>query len=281
MSTREEAPLVLTDDELACFYITKYVLETHKRLNQEDIGYFSNFIASFYSDSMNTNGKFNEDQLIMMLVYMNQHSICKFAITFNERLDISIKSRDFVSLKNLLLSPKEVFVELYDNPYLSQDSVNFTIRILAREMVAMNNLFAMLKQKVIELEENTCSVESTITEARSVDNKVNITQLLLKCYEEICIQDYQLMNKDIISGIFSMYEVPSQEISTVEPAESKKYCFDLFELLESLVSQSENGPINPKTKKPFSKDALKLINQRLHKEIAMYKRYKEIKAQSS
>lgn len=282
--------IAISDTELAYFHTIRFVLKTHKYLNDNDIDYASNFICSFYSHSHDnlSSGSLllTDDQLIMFLVYSNQRGICKFALIFNEELDNSIKSKDDTKLKRILLGPKEMFVELYDNTFLPPDDRDFIIRLIARESFATVLLIQLLKQKILNLEDIVDTYSSLQDFSnRSSDfilqdspiHKAQIVTLTTKCYDEVCIQDSTILEDDQVRAIMSKYEQSPDSIYTIDNSPSSKtpqvYCFNTLDLISSVTS---NNPINPKSQQPFSPYALTIINQRFHKEIAMYRRYLQI-----
>jgi len=260
----------LSDNELACFHILKYSLSTHKNLSDKEIIRTSNYICSFY---INKNISF--DSLIQFFTYSDQTGVCKFALSFNEKLKNSIKSKDYSLLKKLVLGPKDMFIELYDNNYLSPTDRDFLIRLVSREMVAYESLFDKVKNKIINVEDikHKCSSNTSYFELTHQKNKNTMFSLTSNCYDEICIQDSKNLNDDQVLSIMSKYEKPPSSFYTVDKSSKTQtpqvYCFDTLELISSL-------PINPKTGEKFSKHTFNIIHQRFSKEINMYKRYREL-----
>lgn len=292
-SITEISPAIAaTDDELACFHATRYILQSHKsRLSSDDIAYAANYISSFYSHSMDivqkdpdTENILSEEQLIMFLVYADQKGISKFALIFNEELDTAILKKDTISLKAILLGPKEMFVELYDNTFLRNEDRDFLIRLVSREIFALKLTFELLKRKVINLDtiDDTCMAETLTVHAEKLSqekDKVQVTVIATKCYDEVCIQDAKILEDDMARATMSKYEKPAESVYTVDKSATsttpKVYCFNTIELIDAIT---ELNPINPKTKEPFSDYTLSLLHQRFHKEMAMYRRYKQIKS---
>ncbi len=268
----------LIDNELTYFHIIKHILQSHKNLTDSDIQYGSNYITSFYShsgSSTKTNHILDNEQLNMILVYADQKGIGKYALLFNEKLDYSIKTRNTTLLKSILLGPKEIFVELYDNPYLSDDDREFTIRLISREMFALTMSLELVKNKLLNFEPNICHSINVYEETRN--GTTNMAILTTKCYDEVCIQDAKILADDSVRAIMSQYEKPPDSVYTIDKSTHedlpKVYCFNTIELLSYIT---ETVPINPHTNAPFSEYSLKIIHQRFNKEIAMYRRYKEI-----
>lgn len=291
LTVAEISPAVaMSDDELACFYAVKFVLRSHKQLNDGDIQYAANYISSFYaySQTQRNLSEFDygdstvgtlltDEQLTQFLVYANKRGIGKFALLFNEKLDYVIKTRDSMSLGQLLLGPKELFVELYDNPYLSNEDRDFTIRLISREIYSIILLLGQLRKKVLNYEaiDDQCNTETL--SVHQDQGTVNMTVLSTKCYNEVCIQDARILADDTARAVMSKYEKPVETVYTVDKPRTSGsphvYCFDTLELIAIMT---DNVPINPKSGEPFSEFALKIIRQRFHKEIALYRRYKEL-----
>lgn len=283
--------IAMTDSELACYHAVRYILRSHKQLTEDDVQYASNYISSFYAhsyDALQENPEaenvLNEEQLVLFLVYADQKGIGKFALTFNEELDTAIKSKDSVSLKKILLGPKEMFIELYDNPYLSNEDREFVIRLISREIFAATLALGLLKKKILNLEEidDKCTSETLTFEAEKDVSigVVNVAMLATKCYDEVCIQDAKILEDDQVRAIMSQREKTAESVYTVDKPQNSStpqvYCFNTIDLIAAMT---DDIPINPKSKEPFSDYALKVIRQRFNKEISMYRRYKEIKSQ--
>lgn len=296
--------IAMTDSELACYHAVRYILRSHKQLTeckardeelcssmQDDVQYASNYISSFYAhsyDALQENPEaenvLNDEQLVLFLVYADQKGIGKFALTFNEELDTAIKSKDGISLKKILLGPKEMFIELYDNPYLSNEDREFVIRLISREIFAATLALGLLKKKILNLEQidDKCTSETLTFEAEKDIGigVVNVAMLATKCYDEVCIQDAKILEDDQVRAIMSQREKTAESVYTVDKPQNSStpqvYCFNTIDLIAAM---NDDIPINPKSKEPFSDYALKVIRQRFNKEISMYRRYKEIKYQ--
>ena len=248
--------IAFSDAELACFHAVKYILHTHKSLSENDITYSANFISSFYALRENV---LTDDQLVMFLVYADKSGICRFALIFNEELDTAIKNKDRTGLKRLLLGPKEMFIELYDNTFLSNEDRDFILRLIARESFAMMLALGLLKKN-------------------SESFTANVVTITTKCYDEVCIQDSKLLEDDPERAVMSKHEKPPESVFTVDKPKSSRtpsvYCFNTLDLIKAVT---ETVPINPKTGEPFSDYSLKVIRDRFRKEINMYRRYRQIK----
>lgn len=264
-----------TDAEQACFSVSKFVLETHPALSEGDILYAANFICStynHYAEPSSRTNPFSKDQLIRILVYANTHTICKFAVLFNSELDEAIKSRNALNLTHILLGPKEMFVELYDNPYLSSEQHNFIMRMLAREVAAFTQVYDHVQQHVLDLDSihTRCNTQSI-----SYNTSQNtITALATKCYEDVCLIDSNILREDAARAIMAQNETPPENIYTVDKLPSQNvpsvYCFNTLDLMEAMMHEP---PLNPKTQQPLSPQALTMIRNRFAKELALYRRF--------
>lgn len=272
----KESAVALGDDELACYYAVKYVLGKHN-LTETEQNYGSNYISSFYVHSYSEKSKtttkiFTDKHLLQFLVYADLQGICKFALSYNTILDNSIKTHNNALLKQLLLSPKEIFLELYDNPLLQPQDFDYLTKLLEREFLATDKELQLLKEKILTQEIindlNTCHTEELII-AGEISNSSIISGLTIKCYDEVCL----LTGRNAIEA--QKYEKPSDTVFTIDNPQStpQKFCFKLLDLLDLMTT---SNPINPQTTTPFSDFTIKLVKQRFHKELAMYQRYKQI-----
>lgn len=277
--------VAMSDQELACFYAVRFVLRSHKQLNESDLQYAANYISSFYSfsqdqlrDNPTASNYLTEDQLIRFLIYANERDIGKFALTFNDQLDSAIKNRNNLALNELLLGPKEMFLELYNNPYLTNQDREFLIRLVSREEYATTLVLGHLRKKLLNLEtvDDTCHNTELIVQKQRQGNMVRVVSLATKCYGEVCIQDAKILSDDLARATMSTYEKPTETVYTIDKPRTavnpQTYCFNTLDLIAAIT---ENIPINPISREPFSDYALGVIRQRFRKEIAMYRRYKE------
>ena len=271
--------IAISDCELVFYYASIYILRTHAALDAEDIRYAANYISSFYSHSCNPSrdnaSSLTDNQLIMFLVYADQTGICKFALIFNEELDAAIKARDDATFKRILLGPKEMFVELYDNTFLSTEDRDFIIRLIARESFSLMSALELLKTKILDSRPE----ENDLDFSRDPNCYDRFAFLTSTCYEQVCIQDSQILEDDFARATMAKHEKTPQSVFTVDKSPSSEtpqvYCFNTLDLIASVT---ENIPINPKTGEPFSDYSIKIINQRFTKEINMYRRYIQIKS---
>ena len=280
--------IAISDGELAYFHAARYILRSHSRLNDDDIQYASNYISSFYSHSHNiiyetpnADNVLTDPQLIMFLVYADQTGICKFALTFNEELDSAIKTKDNTAFKRILLGPKEMFIELYDNTFLSTEDRDFITRLIARESFAIMLALELLKKKILNLDsiDDTCTSSTFTFQSEKEGTNVRLVALATKCYDEVCIQDAKILADDEARATMSRYEKIPDSVFTIDKPSSSDtpqvYCFHTLDLISAVT---ENVPINPKSGEPFSSYSLQLITQRFRKEIDMYRRYRQIKS---
>lgn len=268
--------VALNNTELTVFHMVSHILHGHARLDLNDIQTAANYISSFYIYSQQYDpGLLPLDQLIMFLVYADQSSICKFALLFNTELDRAITTRDEPRLKSIITGPREMFVELYDNPFLLTADREFMIRLVSREIFAMNLTFELVKHKLTKLEpiETFCHSQTTIS-SRSPNH---MTSLTTRCYDEVCLQDAQILEEDSIRGTMYRYErVPSTIYTVDKPGSAHTPQVFCFTTLDLIAAMTDDVPINPQTQQPFSTYAVEIIYQRFRKEIAMYRRYRQL-----
>jgi hypothetical protein len=283
--------IAFTDAELSVFYAVFHVLRSHKNLTESDVEYAANYISSFYAysqDRLQIDPKIppiespilSDDQLIMFLVYADRSGICKFALIFNDELDLAIRTRNDILLKSIVTGPREMFIELYDNAFLNQEDREFVIRLVSREIFAMNLTFELLKRKIINLEQIDlqCLSETMSSHIEQDRQGIHMSTLTTKCYDEVCIQDARILEDDLVRASMSRYEKTPSSVYTVDkPINSSTPQVFCFETLELIAAMTEEIPINPRTRQPFSQYSVQIIYQRFRKEIEMYRRYKQIK----
>lgn len=254
MNIEQSTACAFEDTELACFYTVQYVLGTHDKLNKNDILFGSNYIASLYYYNKNF------DALIQFLTYANKNTVCEFALLYNMQLDQAIKKQNTTLLKSLFLSSRDSFVEIFDNPHLSQTDLSYLLHLLQLCLQASVLFFETMKQHIIYYTDPTC--------------RCNINQLNMLCKQNSCFQQPQQ-----IEAIFTFYESLPDNIFMIDKPPGAStfyvYTFNPRQLLDILAIPSP-APINPKTNARFHPYALKLIYQRWPKELAMYRRYKEL-----
>lgn len=230
---KNEIAIAISVNELARFYLASHVLTTHTKLNSDDIVYAANYICTICNDKF--------EQFLQILTYIWQDKLCKFALTFNKELDTAIKRRDASSLKKILTGPKEMFVELYDNIFLTDEQKFYLIRQLSKERFAIHNTFEILKDDTLH-------------------NK-NIGQILNKSYELSNTQDAKLGDSPLLK-----YDFSRKSIYIIEDYMFAKiaYCYGIIDL--SLILLEDNQSKFQNVDK--LKDDYKL-------EIALVKRYKQ------
>jgi hypothetical protein len=169
-------------------------------------------------------------------------------------------------------APEAIFVELYDNPFLENSERDFIIRLISREIFATKLLFEMVKSKIIKLE--------PIDPQSFVDLELGSEggSLPSKCYGEVCIKDAHILEDDPARAIMSQHEKVPPSVYTVDKGPSQAtpqvFCFKTLELIKAVTDPI---PINPKTGAPFSSYTIQLTHQRFHKEIALYRRYRQLR----
>ncbi len=263
------APYNINIDDSTCYYITKYVLSSHD-IDQHHINWAINYVCSLYS----SHGHHIKQQLINFLVYANQRGVCKFARIFNNALDNAIISKRGVGAL-FLLPNKEMMPEVYDNTLLTTSEKHALIRMISREKYAMSNMYDHIYQHITNYGLYPYGSHQIYNDVCG-DN--NLEAVNKKCYNDVCIQDTDHISNDRVRNILSAHQTPPSKIYTIDHSLSdgnespQIYCFDILDLMEVVVDHQH--PINPITKRPFSKFALNNIYKKYNKEISMYKRYK-------
>lgn len=266
----------ITNEEVSSFHLINHTMKSHKRLSLEDIRFASNYICSFYYYSKRLNpNPFDEDKLILFLTYTHQKGICRFALSYNADLDKIIISRDKIKFRNFLLNLNEnVFIELYNNAFLSEENKQSIEKLVAKEFYGNKLTLELIREKLInaELIDDSCGDISVNMKQNKSGHLVGLAK---QCYENVCIQDSKTSGWSDVDSILSKHDCSPSEVYTVDGSvEPMIYCFDTLHLLDIITDKI---PINPITNQPFSSYALKLINRRFHKEISMYRRYKQLK----
>jgi hypothetical protein len=261
-----------TDEEISCFHMINHTIKSHKQLSVDDIKFASNYICSlyYYSKTLDED-PFDEDKLLLFLTYTQQKGMCRFALLYNTNLDKIIITRDKTKLKELLFTFSENnFVELYDNPFLSQENKDSIERLIVREFFTNKIVLDFVREKLLnaELIDDSCSIEQ---ESSSQD----LIQIARQCYENVCVQDSKMLGNSEVDSILTKHDCSPNKVYTVDGIEDPMiYCFDILQLFDIILSKKQ---INPFTGKQFSEYSLKLIFRRFEKEINLYRRYKELK----
>lgn len=276
----------LSPSELACFHLVRHVLRTHPELTDTQITWGANYICSFYAYSQEAlvlapgpGARLTSEQLIQFLVYADQTGISRFALILNLALDQFLQNQNQTELNQLLLGPKEMFIELYNNPFLEEADQDYLIRLLSRETFTMTLLFERVKNGIINLEaiDDRCLIQEYEASLVPTETGIQVTTLATRCYDEVCLKDAQILSDDPARAIMSQHEKVPESVYTVDKSPNQAtpqvFCFKTMELIAAVTNPVL---INPKTGAPFSDYALQLINQRFRKEIAMYQRYKQI-----
>lgn len=183
----------------------------------------------------------------------NQNGIGRFAFTFNKALDRAIKQRNNEKISALISGGANMFIEVYDNKYLTLTERNSLIRLLTHQQLANVRLFQTMKKKI------TNPISSK--EFHSLSEEY----LLL-----IARNDYRNLLPDCFSHIFSVNQLAENKIYIVDRGE--KYQVDLVDILESITV---TPCLNPRTKNIMTNRDVEFIKKRLNLEIKLYLRYLE------
>ena len=244
-------PLAVYPEEVACYKLTRYVFDGHQRLTSSHKQFIANYVTSYLAYSRKCrDSTFDRKQLALFLTYSYQQGLGRLALTFNDELDLAIGHYDTITLHRLLTGPKEMFVEVYDNSHLNSLDREYCLRSLGYEIHVFHSV-----------------LNSNIDD--------NVEQLLHACHDDVCSYDSALLQRDPIRTIMARNEVLPQNIHIVDETEQGQFAPYEFELIELLDSVTADPPINPQTQRRFSSYSLNLIQHRLHREIALYSRYRD------
>lgn len=268
-ATEPDVPTV-TIAEIAVYHGSRAALMSHQGLTPVDIQWAANFFSSFYGWSQKQPRPvgLTRDQLIMIFVYTDKRGIGEWALTWNREIDRAIQARDESYLKRLLTGPKEMLVEIYSNPYLLPEDYSHLLRLIARANYAVNLYMNDLVHRLPFVD----SVVIHPGETSLSNRQICIQELVGECWAEACKCDAELCGDGEIEGCLSQFDLPPKSIYTADMIHSQPqmFCFDTMELMAAMQHQP---PINPQTQMPFGPIALKFIQQRFRKELAMYRRY--------
>lgn len=183
--------------------------------------------------------RYNFALTVAILALINQDGIGKLAFTFSRRLDNVLLRRDLVELDKVLSSVADYrisFPEAFDNPYLSKEAAE-----------TIKDIFAKYQKEIVQIldkinenpEEDLCTIMSCCN-----DESVCFSRIL----EDEGIPKTISFGDKTSTGLIIKHELP----------------------LEIIVAQLA------KNLSPYSPRTLLMLRRRLHREIAMYKRYLEL-----
>lgn len=268
---------VVSNKMISCYKILNEALSTHRSLNDSDIEYAIDIVCQLRPSITN-------EQFALIILYLAKDTYTgKFALSFNQDMDVAVKRRDPELIKLLLYGPVEMFVELYDNPELNEKEVVHIKRMFNREY---NALLSALENGAQQSNQDIdylipCKDKETVF-ARKMMGKESSLTLYRRCYGEVCLAevesqghasriDAELLQADQIARkIYAPDVAPGKHIPSI-------YCFETDELIPLL---SQASPINPYTGYEFSDFSLGILHRKFSKEIKMYKRYLQQKSQA-
>lgn len=252
------------------YHLISDILQTHLKLDINDIRFTSNIIC---------NMNLSNNQLAKFLLHSYKFSNTgRFTLTFNYNLDIYIKIRNKEKIELLAnMSENDAFIELYDNPLLTEIEKITISNIYRREYLSILNTIEYAIATDIPLNSIFPSNLNNLNNININDfiNNEN-KSLYSKCYDGICY--YELEKNGNIDDIIGGCEIPMLTyISDIDIQDNntlnKVYCFDLMELIEMIAN---NYKINKFTNKIFNPRVYDMIKQKYNKEINMYKKYLSI-----
>lgn len=221
------------------FQTDQTVYRIHSYLNEiahqngcRDVGYLMKTIDTI---KPSTN---NMAAFILLTGFMTNTG--RFSILWKMKLRDMLAQQNTSELQRFLTMDSDIllneFVELYDNPYLTQTEYDTVDAMVTREFQAVQNLLQNGK------------------------HKYNLTnQNYQVCYDRICVSED--------SAEFSVGLSLPEVVRFVDHGIACKLGY--LDLVNELVKVM---PINECTGRPFSPEVLKALQERYHKEIAMLTR---------
>lgn len=242
---------MLTQYEISCFRVISYVINTHESLTKDEKKFAANWICSLHIQARK---KFDENKLLLFLTYTNKEGICRFALTYNKKLDALIRERNKTGILNFLSDISEkYFVELYDNPSLSEDDRLTIERKAAIEYVGHKLLLDTILQKLKE-----CELVST--GSQTTNSCLTVVSLARDCQDNVCVEDAKQAGCSETDALFLKHDKCPQRVYTAE---------GVFET-EPLLKQLATGQTT------LSSGVRSALEKKFRKELAMYKRHLQV-----
>lgn len=261
---RKAESQVLPSSLLVCFKAVREALGTHSGLSEKEIDFGVNTLCSLYREKIVT-----LDQLALFLLLSSKTTYTgNFALSFNHDLDNALHQENYDLLRLLATGPKEIFVELYDNPRLNQIERYSIVRIMSREYNA-------LRSALMQGLQNSSPLSLSYVGTGGVDS------LYTECYRNICLRESEERTGrfSAIEAEFLLAEGVPQKVHAIDhPPKTlspRSYCFTFHEIMNILANQNQQVTVNPRTGEPFAPWALKMITDKFSKEAAMVQRYDE------
>lgn len=169
----------------------KRLFEYYSELSYDDINYITKIIYK----AINVYGKLT---IANFLLSMNKTGICKFCTKFSSKVIELIKDRETDEILKLI-TYDNMYEEVYNNSYLSQEEIEYLEVILAREYIAM--IYYLYSNS-----DTSC----------------------YDCYNNICT--IELIDK----GQFNYRPLYKNQLTLFD--DNKTYCYDIYELLLKVIN---------------------------------------------
>lgn len=220
------------------YHSLHYSLYSHN-LENHSLNFCLDTIISLFSDNI-----IDQKQALLFSTFCNNRGLFKFAFTFNDILEYVLETHNTTELSKLCFNPLPYFVELFDNPYLSDDNVTFLLSELDTEL------------------------HNTMSYINNNYNDVNYHQQS----HNICINEH---NPDAIISMHLKNTKLTDTVYTVDVVQDQPQicCFEIIQLIKAILNPQQ---LNPCTQQPFSHLTIDLVYQRFPMQLAMYSRYLEL-----
>lgn len=263
-----EGVIAIPRDKLVQNYVLNSVFKTHKNLTLEDRSFAIEHILSLNLT--------NQELAKFILQTYQLSNTGRFSLTYNLDLDTHIQVRDSDRITTLVLvaDTEKAWPELYNNSYLTPTEVE-TIKVMSnREYFALLNAVQMAG--CAKDFEDIIPCRSDKTERLSVTkDSIYYNSVYSKCYDNVCLYEAEQKGKIVSINKVNNSEIPKVAyVADTTKNGTGKYCFPMMELVGQLAA---GNYVNLETGNRFSERTLSQILTKYHKEIAMYKKYLEIR----
>nr|QBK91144.1 MAG: uncharacterized protein LCPAC202_01180 [Pithovirus LCPAC202] len=265
-------PTIISKRPVFCRQLIGECLTTHNDLNAEDIKFALQFNCDIFSDQ----------QLAIVIVHLCKTTdIGKFSLSYNYDVDIAILSRDFTRWVGLLqVGHMTAFPEFYDQKSvftpIEQASIQrthsreynaaFQLVKTADKMVPPYSQYLIKPCPVYNGDSSKVISSSFHDGVVKLDGKTKVS-IYTTCREGVCIAEKTHADINfaaLSSGDTDLLRVPFR-------GENETIIVKCFKILNLTRIVSSSPAINPTTKKPFEASVLRMIRNRLAKEIKLYK----------
>ncbi len=237
--------MIMDLNVVTCYHVSRIILSGTVS-NDTDLNFLVKTLTDLYLEERST----IESAITHFLLYSNKCGIGKVTFTFNNHLENVIELKDKSKLITLIRQSVNMFPELENNQYLTNDDMIKLRKQISSELHTLALMFKTVKNK-LQLSEPI--------------DKITFGQ----CDDITCMIDN---NKSLSKYYLTKHNTTPTTIQTVD--DESVYCFNTLILIKLMTDEV---PINPATYEPFNKRALDFIKRRLRKEIALYNKFIDLK----